>query len=180
MCPCKKYLQIVSERFCQPLLCLFLLLFSLLAAGGCGYTLASEEPSVLGSGNRTIKIKRVENPTLFPWLSHLMRTNLHDELNYRKLGSLVEADKADYEFDIEVLRFEIADYGYSREGSSLMYSASMTMLLNIYDGSTNQQIWSSGAVALSRVYDTDNAQIATRELSRELIRRCLDRVRNVF
>ncbi|MBQ4133518.1 MAG: hypothetical protein IJD04_07295 [Desulfovibrionaceae bacterium] len=158
---------------------LFLLL-ALLLLGGCGYTLASEEPSVIGNGEKTVKIKRVENPTLFPWLSHLMRTSLHDEVNYRKLGRWIDSGEADYELDVEVTRFEINDYGYSREGASVMYSAAMVMVLTVYDGSTNRQVWSSGGVGLSRVYDTDNAQTATRELSRELIRRCLDRMRNVF
>ncbi len=153
---------------------------ALLLAAGCGYTLASEEPSVIGNGEKTVKIKRVETPTLFPWLSHLMRTSVHDEVNYRRLGRWVESGEADYELDVEVIRFAISDYGYSREGSSVMYSASMVMILNVYDGSTNESIWSSGAVALARVYDTDNAQTATRELSRELIRRCMDRMRNEF
>ena len=61
-----------------------------------------------------------------------------------------------------------------------MYSASMTMQMSLYDGSTNKKVWNSGDISYSRVYDTDNAQAATDELSRELIFRCLDRMRFVF
>jgi len=161
--------------------CLFaVLLIGMLQLSGCGYNLASEEPSVIGNGDKTVKIKRVENPTLYPWLSHLMRTAVHDEINYRKLGKWVDYGEADYELDIEVTHFRISDHGYSREGTSVMYSASMTMILNIYDGSTNKLVWSSEALSLDRVYDTDNAQTATQELSGELIKRCMDRMRFVF
>lgn len=156
------------------------LLIGLLQAWGCGYKLAAEEPSVIGSGDKTVKIKRVENPTLYPWLSHLMRTAVHDEVNYRKLGKWVDSGEADYELDIEVTQFRVSDHGYSREGTSVMYSASMTMILNVYDGSTNKLVWSSETLSLGRVYDTDNAQTATQELSRELIKRCMDRMRFVF
>lgn len=152
----------------------------LLVVAGCGYKLAGDEPSVLGSGNKTVKVKRIENPTLYPWLSHLMRTILHDEVNYRKLGKWVDSGEADYGLEIIVSRFSISDHGYSREGTSVMYSAYMVMELKVYDGSTNKLVWDSGQVSLSRVYDTDNAQAATRELSGELIRRCMDSMRFVF
>lgn len=151
-----------------------------LLQAGCGYKLASDEPSVLGNGEKTVKIKRVENPTLYPWLSPLIRTIVHDEVNYRKLGRWVDSGEADYELDVEVTSFRVSDHGYSREGTSVIYSASMTMIISVYDGSTNKLNWSSGAISLSRVYDTDNAQTATHELSQELVRRGMDRMRFVF
>ena len=151
-----------------------------LLQAGCGYKLASDEPSVLGSGEKTVKIKRVENPTLYPWLSPQIRTIVHDEVNYRKLGRWVDSGEADYELDVEVIRFRVSDHGYSREGTSVMYSASMTMIISVYDGSTNKLVWSSGRIDLSRVYDTDSAQAAALELSRELVRRGMDRMRFAF
>ena len=151
-----------------------------LLQAGCGYKLASDEPSVLGSGEKTVKIKRVENPTLYPWLSPQIRTIVHDEVNYRKLGRWVDSGEADYELDVEVTRFRVSDHGYSREGTSVMYSASMTMIISVYDGSTNKLVWSSGRIDLSRVYDTDGAQAAAQELSRELVRRGMDRMRFAF
>lgn len=151
-----------------------------LLQAGCGYKLASDEPSVLGSGEKTVKIKRVENPTLYPWLSPQIRTIVHDEVNYRKLGRWVDSGEADYELDVEVTRFRVSDHGYSREGTSVMYSASMTMIISVYDGSTNKLIWNSGRIDLSRVYDTDGAQAAAQELSRELVRRGMDRMRFAF
>ena len=151
-----------------------------LLQAGCGYKLASDEPSVLGSGEKTVKIKRVENPTLYPWLSPQIRTIVHDEVNYRKLGRWVDSGEADYELDVEVTRFRVSDHGYSREGTSVMYSASMTMIISVYDGSTNKLVWSSGKIELGRVYDTDGAQAAAQELSRELVRRGMDRMRFAF
>ena len=151
-----------------------------LLQAGCGYKLASDEPSVLGSGEKTVKIKRVENPTLYPWLSPQIRTIVHDEVNYRKLGRWVDSGEADYELDVEVTRFRVSDHGYSREGTSVMYSASMTMIISVYDGSTNKLVWNSGRIDLSRVYDTDGAQAAAQELSRELVRRGMDRMRFAF
>ena len=151
-----------------------------LLQAGCGYKLASDEPSVLGSGEKTVKINRVENPTLYPWLSPQIRTIVHDEVNYRKLGRWVDSGEADYELDVEVTRFRVSDHGYSREGTSVMYSASMTMIISVYDGSTNKLIWNSGRIDLSRVYDTDGAQAAAQELSRELVRRGMDRMRFAF
>lgn len=172
-----------SSVFIRSRIHFFLLLLALaclLIASGCGYKLASEEPSVLGNGEKTLKVKRVENPTLYPWLSYQMRTVLHDEVNYRQLAKWVDSGEADYEIEIVVKRFNLQDHGYTSSGNSVMYSASMTMYMALYDGSTNKQVWSSGDIRYSRVYDTDNAQAATDELSRELIFRCLDRMRFVF
>lgn len=175
--------QIVSRGKRQTSLGLLGLLFALmlgLLGSGCGYTLASEEPSVLGKGSSTLKIKRVNNPTLYVWLSHQIRTIVHDEVQYRQLGKWEESGKADYELEINILQFGIQDYGYSREGESVMFSATMQMEINVYDGSSNQLKWQSGVVSLSRVYDTDNSREASQELATELVRRCIDRMRFVF
>ena len=164
-----------KTAFLSLLLFVFLFLLS-----GCGYNVASEEPSVLGSGEKTLKVKRIENPTLYSWLSYQMRTILHDEINYRQMAKWVDSGESDYEIEIVVTRFHLDDHGYTSSGSSVMFSASMTMQMRLYDASTNREVWNSGNVSYSRVYDTDNAQAATEELSRELILRCLDRMRFVF
>ncbi len=170
----------IFHRFRTYFFVLVPVMVCLLLASGCGYKLASEEPSVLGNGEKSLKVKRVENPTLYPWLSYQMRTVLHDEVNYRQLAKWVDSGEADYEIEVVVKRFRIEDHGYSSTGSSVMYSASMTMQMSLYDGSTNKQVWNSGNISYSRVDDTDNPQAATQELSRELIYRCLDRMRFVF
>ena len=175
--------RVVSKGRCQTspglLGLLFVLMLSLLGSS-CGYKLASEEPSVLGKGNSTLKIKRINNPTLYVWLSHQMRTIVHDEVQFRQLGKWVDSGKADYELEVNILQFGVQDCGYSREGESVMFSANMQMEINVYDGSSNQLKWQSGVVSLSRVYDTDNSREASQELATELIRRCLDRMRFVF
>ncbi|MDR2799799.1 MAG: hypothetical protein LBB52_00850, partial [Desulfovibrio sp.] len=80
-------------------LCLALALF----CAGCGYTLASDSPSVLGAGTKTLKVKGVDYPTLQPWLPNSIRSVLRDEVGARYLAQWVDSGPADFEIQINVI-----------------------------------------------------------------------------
>ncbi len=174
----------------------FFVVFACLAAlglaSGCGYQLASREPSVLTRasgvevepnstiGLPTMKIKGVDNPTLYISLEHQLRAALRDAIANRKIAQWKDSGVADYEVQINIIRYKMDGWGYSREGISVMYSASITMELIVYGGDTNTEVWRSGRIGLSRTYDTDSEMDAAYALALEVTERLVDRMRSVF
>ena len=53
----------LSRAFFRPALFICLMVASILS--GCGYSLSGLQPSILGNGDKTIKFKGVDNPTLY-------------------------------------------------------------------------------------------------------------------
>ena len=172
-----------------------ILLSCLLAAlfvAGCGYQLTSREPSVLtrqynataasenGQEPPTIKIKGISNPTLYISLEHQLRGAFRDAIANRNIARWQDSGLADYELQINITKYTMDGWGYSSTGDSVMYRASLTMNAVIYSGETNQPVWNSGQVSLSRTYDTDNERDAAYALALEVVDRIVDRMRSAF
>ena len=167
-------------------------LLVVLVAAGCGYQLTSREPSVLtrlsnstaapedGQEIPTIKIKGISNPTLYISLEHQLRGAFRDAIANRNIARWQDSGLADYELQINIIKYTMDGWGYSQSGDSVMYRASAVMEAIIYSGETNSEVWRSGQIGLSRTYDTDSEADAAYALSLELVERVVDRMRSVF
>lgn len=159
---------------------LLLCLIIMTALSGCGYSLTGLQPSILGNGNKTIKFKGVENPTLYLWLPSDIRNLVRDEIGSRCMARWVDTGDADWEIKIIVHRFELSGHGYARSGASLLYDGSMIMSAEVYNGKSNTVVWSSGPISKSQVYEVADEQSAVRELSKDLVYQLVDRMRIEF
>jgi len=153
----------------------------LAALSGCaGYRLTTEDTGIFGDGTKTIKIKGVDNPTMYPWLPYLLRSALRDEVGARSLGVWKDEGRADYEIKLRVRHFQIRGDVRDSDDTSQLYTASMAAEATVYDGTTNAVVWESKAVSYSNSYDTYNEQDAAEEVGTELVRRLVDRMRQHF
>lgn len=169
--------------FCLPVL---------LIQAGCGYQLTTREPSVLTRMSNatadpandgelpTMKIKGISNPTLYISLEHQLRGAFRDAISNRKIARWQDSGLADYELQINISSYTMDGWGYSSSGDSVMYVATAKMEAIVYSGETNQEVWRSGQISLSRTYDTDSEADAAYALSLELVERIVDRMRSVF
>ena len=163
-----------------------------LVVAGCGYQLTSREPSVLtrlsnatnasenGQELPTMKIKGISNPTLYISLEHQLRGAFRDAIANRNIARWQDSGLADYELQINITKYTMDGWGYSSSGDSVMYRAALTMDAVVYSGETNQPVWNSGQVSLSRTYDTDNEREAAYALALEVVDRIVDRMRSAF
>ena len=127
-----------------------------------------------------MKIKGVSNPTLYISLEHQLRGAFRDAIANRKIARWQDSGLADYELQINIIRYTMDGWGYSQSGDSVMYRAYAVMEAIVYSGETNSEVWRSGQISLSRTYDTDNEMDAAYALSLELVERIVDRMRSVF
>lgn len=147
----------------------------------CGYHLASDSPSVLGDGSKTLKIKGVDYPTLQPWLPYSIRSSLRDEVGARYLAQWVDSGPADYEIQINVKSYTTREWMRDEVDTvTRLYDASMTLEAIVYDGSTNKEIWRSGLVSYSDRLQNPNEQLAAGELITQIVRQLTDKMRDVF
>lgn len=159
-------------------LCLVLLL------SGCGYTFRGQENSrathsVFGTGTSTLKITEIDQPTLYPWLPYLLQTLMRDEINARGLAIWKDSGQTDYGLGVKVHEFQFDSYGQSRS-QNLLYEAKIITEYIVYDGRTNEVIWSSGRMRYSESYKNVNEETAIQELLENAIRLALDRMQRKF
>ena len=158
------------------LFCATMMLF----CGCAGYRLAADSPSILGDGTRTLKIKEVDNPTLEAWLPHSIRSILRDEINARHLARWVDESPADYEMTIKVLAFTSREWIRDENDVAMLFANNLNIEAIVYDGTTNREIWRSGAIAYSDVSEIRGAKASTEEIIQQVARRLVDRLRNTF
>lgn len=160
------------------------LAFCVMVLAGCGYGFGNEGPSVLatpeGGGQPTLKFKSVENPSLYPWLSYVVRTEMRDEIADRKLATWVDSGKADYEMTIKVNSFTFRSWITDTDDATTLYSASMTLDATVYRGNSNEVVWRSGPIGYSQSYETVQERTAASDLTRELARRLGSAMRQAF
>lgn len=168
----------------RSLLLLCLLLLTLGALGGCGYTLGSESSSIFTekTGGRipTLKLKSVDNPTLFSWLPYTLRSNVRDEIAARNLATWVDSGRADFELDLKVASYTYRTSVYDEDDATQLYSANLTVEAIVYEGGTNQVIWRSGGVSYSDSRETLEEKGAADYLVQNIARQLADRMRNAF
>ena len=152
--------------------------------GGCGYVWRGQEGSlsensVLGAGNKTLKLKEVDQTTLYPWLTYEIRSLIRDDVNARNLAVWVDDGKSDFTLTVRVPSFQVRSYGEYGSQSQL-FTATIIMEFIVYDGSTNTESWSSGPVYYSDNFENSNEEAAIREVVSMAVRRCMDRLQQRF
>ena len=170
-----------ARRFAPlPALLLFVLFLGALLDGCAGYKLATDTPSVLGDGGKTLKIKGVDYPTLQPWLPFAIRSRLRDEVNARYLAKWVDSGSADYEIQINVVSYTTRTWMRSELDTTLLYDSNMVIEGIVYEGSTNREVWRSGKISyMDRLEKVDDKAVAE-DLVTQLMRMLVNRMRNTF
>lgn len=170
--------------FCRALSRVLLICLAAMALASCGYGFGADSASVLEPPSPgilpTLKIKSVENPTLYPWLSHIMRTEVRDEIAARDIARWVDSGKADYEITIKVDQFTFRSWLTDSEDVTMLYSASMSLEAIVYRGDSNQEIWRSGRIAYTQSYERVQERTAAADLTRELARRLASAMQHAF
>lgn len=156
-------------------------LAALSALSGCaGYHLTSEETGIFGDGSKTLKIKSVDNPTMYSWLPYMLRSALRDEIAARSLAVWKDDGRADYEVKLRVHYFRLRGDVRDSDDRTQLYTASMAAEATVYDGATNAVVWESKIVSYSDSYDTYNERDTAEKVGIELVRRLVDRMRQRF
>ena len=160
---------------------LFLVFLCGVILDGCaGYRLASETPSVLGDGGKTLKVKGVDYPTLQPWLPFAIRSRLRDEVNSRYLAKWVDSGSADYEIQINVISFTTRQWMRSELDTTVLYDSTMIIEAIIYEGSTNKEVWRSGKISYADRAEKADEKSMSGDLITQVMRMLADRMRNTF
>lgn len=146
---------------------------------GCGYTLTNNQPSVLGTGSSTVRIREVKNSTIYPWINQVVRSSMYDEITKRNIAIMTASESSDYSMVIDITAFTINSRISGTKDETLEYTISLTFNTIVYDDQ-NQEVWTSGSTGLSRSYPTSDARFAGTQISRLIIERMVDKMRNEF
>lgn len=159
--------------------CAMLLWPALACLSGCGYGLATDMPTVLGSGKSTLRLSGVEQPTLYPWVGYTVRSAMRDEINARNLARWVDGGKADYNMHIKVNSFTMRSAVSSSSDETLLYSGTVSVTVTVHDGTDNRELWRS-SVTYSDQFENESEESAARRLFVQAVRRVADNMRNTF
>lgn len=159
-------------------------LMACLLLAGCGYTWRGErgslsENSVLGAGNKTLRIKDIDQTTLYPWLPYMIRSQVRDDINARGLAIWKDNGATDYTLTVRVPSFQIRSYGEYKD-RTLLFTATIQMEFIVFDGRTNTEVWRSGLISYSEQYENANEEQAIKETISLAIRRCMDSLQQRF
>jgi len=159
------------------------LAFILIFMNACGYTLqgtnVNTNNSVLGSGNKTIAITKVEQSSLLPWIPYVLRTELYTEMSMRKLAKWTNVDSADYTMEANLSAFETRAYISGDDDETLLSVVSAQLTVTVYDRKNNV-IWNSGLVTYAENYENVREEDAIRDILREIVYLVYDRMQNTF
>lgn len=158
-----------------------LLLSLALGAGlaGCGYGLASDLPTVLGSSASTLRLGTVEQPTLYPWVVYTVRSAMRDEITARNIARWVDSGSADYTMHIKVNSFTMRSSVASSSDETLLYTGSASMTVTIHSSKDNRELW-RGSASYSNEFDNETEEAAAKQLFIQAVRRLADNMRNTF
>ena len=157
-----------------------------LVAGGCGYTLdgysssSSRAESVLGDGNQTLRIDKVEQVTMYPWVQYYLRGITRDEVNLRRLARWVDSGNADYLLTINMPGFRVRSSISNRVDNTLLSDTVVQLELVIRSGKSGNVVWRSGVISYSDKFETVDESSAIRDGLKEALRRALDRMQQKF
>lgn len=159
------------------------LAFVLLFVNACGYTLqgttVGTRDSVLGSGEKTIAITKIEQSSLIPWVPYILRTELHTEMNMRRLAKWTDVDKADYTMEVDLRSFETRAFITGDDDETLLNVVSAQLTVTVYD-KTHTVVWDSGPITYSENYENVREDEAIRDILREIVYIVYDRMQSVF
>lgn len=157
-----------------------LILFCLVLQSCAGYHLASSGTSVMGDGTKTLKVKGVENPTLYTWLPYAIRSRLRDEIGSRYLAKWVDSGSADYEVQINIISFTTREWIRTEVDTSQLYDTSMIIEAILYEGSTNREVWRSGHIGYSDRTEEADEKALSADIITQVMRILADKMRNTF
>lgn len=151
---------------------------------GCGYTWQGQEKyfskrTILGDGTKTLCMNNVEQSTLYPWLPYMIRTQVRNDINARKLAIWVDSGPSDFTLTVRINSFQIRSAGEYKQ-HNLLFTATVNMELIIFDGKTNTEIWNSGPVIYSENYEHANEEQAIQEVIFMTTRRAIDQIQQPF
>lgn len=136
--------------------------------------------SILGDGSKTIKIVKVEQASMFPWVPAFLRSLVRDEITLRKLAKWVDSGDSDYTLAIRMPSFQIRSYASNTEDVTLLNDATVQLELVVYHGASGAVAWRSGVVSYSERYENTRESVAIREVVTQAMYRALDRMQQNF
>lgn len=154
--------------------------------GGCGYNLdgyssgSSRAVSVLGDGNQTLKIDKVEQVTIYPWVQYYLRGITRDEVNLRRLARWVDSGNADYLLSIIMPGFRVRSFISNRVDNTLLSDTTVQLELIVRSGKSGAVVWRSGVVSYFDRFETVDEASAIRDGLKETLRRAFDRMQQKF
>ncbi len=154
--------------------------FCLMLTGCAGYSLTADAPSVLGDGSKTIKIKGVENPTLYANLPYIVRSDVRNEITARNLAEWRDSGPTDYTLQIRITRLTLRRWAGLEEDTETIFTSTMGMEFIVYDGKSNDIVWQSGVKTYSENVDTFEEGAAMELSSQRLTEEILDDMRRNF
>ena len=172
-------------RVCAAALFPALLLCSALLFAGCGYHLGADAPTVFNKNGTskelaTLKIKEVENPTLFPWLNYMLRSHLRDEVGARHVARWVDSGLADFEISIKVDHYTYRSWVIDNEDVPLLYEGNIMLNATVYRGNSSEIVWRSGPLYYSQIYEQVAEKAVAEDILQNLIRQLVDKMRQEF
>lgn len=148
------------------------LCFVLIFVSACGYTLkgtkADLHESVLGNGEKTIAITKVEQSSLIPWLPYNLRTALYTEMQMRGLAKWTDPQSADYLMEANISSFGTSTAISGSNDETLLSVVSAVLIVNVFDRD-HQLVWTSGTVSYGETYQDLNEDEAIEEILQELV-----------
>ena len=157
-----------------------------LLVGGCGYqsdgfsTASSRAHSVLGSGDSTVKIEKVEQVTLYPWVQYYLHGLVRDEVTLRRLARWVDSGRADYLLSINMTGFKVRSSISNRADMTLLSDTTVALEVIVRNGRSGNVVWRSGVVNYTDKIETVDEPSAIRDGLKEAVRRALDRMQQEF
>ncbi len=149
----------------------------------CGYTVKgiqqSSRDSIFGSGNKTVAITKIEDPSLYPWITYYLTNQFHTEMNFRRLAKWEVSDKADYHIEILLPKFDTFASLTDEEDRTLLNSISIQMEVRVHDMHLNTT-WSSGTLSHYEYFQNLSEEESIRETLNELVYMAFNAFENTF
>lgn len=166
------------KKVCLPVfICMLFLLCS------CGYTIQGAQQtsadSIFGNGNKTVAITKVEDPSLYPWITYYVTNQFHTEMNFRRLAKWEVSEKADYHIEILLHKFDNYASLTDEQDRTLLSSINIQMEVRVRDMHTNIT-WSSGILSHSEYFQNLSEEEAIRETLNELVYLAFNTFQNTF
>lgn len=170
-----------SRRTMRFVLAFFMVLCCSAVLAGCaGYTPTAEHPNMLGDGTKTLKIKGVDNPTLYANLPYLIRSEVRDEITLRDMAVWKDSGNADYELQIRVTQFTLRRWAGLQDDVNTIFTSTMGMEFILYDGATNSVVWQSGVRNYNENIENYDETAVMEESVQQLIREIIDSMQRQF
>lgn len=157
-----------------------------LFVSGCGYQLdgygsgSSRAVSILGDGNQTLRIDKVEQVTMYPWVQYYLRGLARDEVNLRRLARWVDSGNADYLLTITMPGFRVRSSISNQVDNTLLSDTVVQLELVVRSGKNGTVVWRSGVISYFDRFETVDEAGAVRDGLREALRRAFDRMQQSF